>query len=146
MKCQGKKFHEVGKKQQTRKAQCALWFCENFGLKLSSIKLQDEKGTISSLNYDQEFPPNISDLSCDDQSNLEKVMFLLDKFCVSDEVYHELTLVSEELPRSYLIKQLRSNLNKTYHLETTSGTCPGALLNVSNTINDHVEVLLLKKP
>ncbi|CAB4030762.1 Hypothetical predicted protein, partial [Paramuricea clavata] len=45
----------------------------------------------------------------------EKVLFLLDKFCVSDEIYHELMLVSEELPRSYLIKQLRSNLNKTYH-------------------------------
>ncbi|CAB3998260.1 Hypothetical predicted protein [Paramuricea clavata] len=152
MKCQGKKFHEGGKKQQSRKlrflknkTQCALWFCESFGLKLTSIKLQDEKGTISSLNY-QESPPSISDLSCDDHSNLEKVLFLLDKFCVSDEIYHELTLVSEELPRSYLIKQLRSNLNKTYHIERTSGPCPGAMINVTATIKDHVEVLLAKKP
>ncbi|CAB3981176.1 Hypothetical predicted protein, partial [Paramuricea clavata] len=101
MKCQGKKFHEVGKKQQSRKlrflknkTQCALWFCESFGLKLTSIKLQDE----------------------------------------------------EELPRSYLIKQLRSNLNKTYHIERTSGPCPGAMINVTTTIKDHVEVPLAKKP
>ena len=49
MKCQGGKFHEVGKKQQTQKlrllknkTQRAVWFCESFHLKLTSIKLQDE--------------------------------------------------------------------------------------------------------
>ena len=38
-----------------------------------------------------------SDLSQDDQSNLEKVLFLLDKFYVCDEVYHELSVFSEDL-------------------------------------------------
>ena len=44
------------------------------------------------------------------QATLEKVLFLLGKFCVGDDVCHELSVISEDMPRSYsyLIKQLRS--------------------------------------
>ena len=58
LQCQGKKYNQLGAKQQRRnlrllksKAQCALWFCKSFGLELSEIKLQDEEGLIQSLNY-----------------------------------------------------------------------------------------------
>jgi predicted nuclease with TOPRIM domain len=58
LQCQGNKLQDVGKKQQTRKlrhlrskAECALWFCESFGLKLSNIKLKDDTGASYSLDY-----------------------------------------------------------------------------------------------
>jgi hypothetical protein len=85
-------------------------------------------------------------LSQDDQSIIEKVLFLLDKFCVGDEVYHELSVLSEDLPRSYLIKQKRSALNKTYHIERTCGQCPGARINFTSTLSEHVKDLLAQKP
>ena len=70
------------------RAQCALWFCESFGLKLSQINFKDDKGGNYSVDYNTP-PDGFSGLSEDDQCNLEKVLFLLDKFCVGDEFYHE---------------------------------------------------------
>ena len=72
-------------------------------------------------------------------------MFLLDKFCVGDEVYHELSIQSERLPKSYLIKQLRTDLNNTYHIERTDVKCSGAKLDFSSTLAAHVQELLLHK-
>ena len=122
---QGKRVQDVGKKQQSRKlrmlknrAQCALWFGESFGFKLSQINFKDDKGGNYSVDYNTP-PDGSSGLSEDDQCDLEKVLFLLDKFCVGDECYHELSILSEDLPRSNLIKQKRSDLNKTYHIERT---------------------------
>lgn len=42
----------------------------------------------------------------EDNNKLEQILFLLDKFCVGDEVYHEMTIHTDDLPKSYLIKQL----------------------------------------
>ena len=49
--CTGKEITPVGPKQRGRKLrplndkfQCALWFSESFGLKLSQVKLNDDKG------------------------------------------------------------------------------------------------------
>ena len=152
LQCQGKRVQDVGKKQQSRKlrmlknrAQCALWFCESFGLKLLQISFKDDKGGNYSVDYNTPLDGS-SGLSEDDQCNLEKVLFLLDKFCVGDEFYHELSILSEDLPRSYLIKQKWSDLNKTYHIERTFGKFPGARINFTSTLADHVKDLLTGKP
>jgi len=70
----------------------------------------------------------------------------LDKFCVGDEVYHELTMITEYLPKSYLVKQLQSNLNKTYHIEQTQGKCAGAKINVTATLEEELQELFNNKP
>ena len=54
-------------------------------------------------------PPAVGgygNLHKEDKNKLEQVLFLLDKFCVGDEVYHELTMITDGLPKSYLVKQL----------------------------------------
>ena len=117
---------KVGKKQQLRrlkelkeKSEIALWFLESHGLKLSFLKVQEAAiNEMHSLEFDQ---PSANDA---DQENLEIVLFLLDKFCASDELYHELPVFSEGLPTSYLIKQKRNELNKVCHIERTPGQHP----------------------
>jgi len=54
-------------------------------------------------------------------------------------VYHEMTIHTDGLPKSYLIKQLRSNLNKTYHIERTQGEFPGAAINFTTTLKQHIK-------
>lgn len=46
-----------------------------------------------------------------EEDMLEQVLYLLDKFCASDELYHELTMVCEDLPKSYLPKHKQNQLN-----------------------------------
>lgn len=145
--CTGKKFLQVGPKQRGRKLwpkiQFALWFSESFGLKLSQVKLSDDKGGTHLLTWENE---SFETLQEEDNNKLEQILFLLDKFCVGDEVYHERTIHTDDLPKSYLIKQLRSNLNKTYHIERTQGKFPGAAINFTTTLKQHIKQLLNDKP
>lgn len=150
--CFAKKHHELGRKQQQRrltclknKAQYALWFSTSFGLDLKEIKLQDQDGKTHTMSYSTN-QTEYSKLSDDTKSKIEQVLFLLDKFCVGDEVYHELSLLGEGLPKSYLIKQKRTELNKLNHVERLPGRYPGASISFSNTLRNHIRELITNDP
>ena len=110
---------------------------------MSQVKLSDEKGGTHLLTWENE---GFETLQEEDNNKLEQILFLLDKFCVGDEVYHEMTIHTDDLPKSYLIKQLRSDLNKTYHIERTQGKYPGAAINFTATLKQHIQQLLNDKP
>lgn len=71
-----------------------------------------------------------NDLSKEDQDKVKSVLFLLDKFCIGDAAYHELTMCSggEYLLRPYLIKKCKDDLNQLCHITRTPGVTPGAQL------------------
>ena len=50
----------------------------------------------------------------EDDDKVEQVLYLLDKFCASDELYHELTIMSDELPKSYLILSRNETNSMTF--------------------------------
>ena len=50
---------------------------------------------------------------------------MLDKFCVGDSFFLELTKVTNGLPKSYLIQQCRANFNKLCHIDRLPGKAPG---------------------
>ena len=59
----------------------------------------------------------------------------MDNFCVSDVAYHELSMFDQEgLPRSYLIKQCRQDLNKLCSISRTPGGWPGAQMNFTTEL------------
>ena len=60
----------------------------------------------------------------------QKVLHLLDMFYISDAFYHELTLISGNLPKSYLIKQLKSDMNTLCHIQRTPGKLEGVEIDV----------------
>ena len=59
-----------------------------------------------------------SSLSDGERKQIEEILYLLDKFCVGDSFYHELTMVTGGLPKSYLIQQCRGDLNKLCHIDS----------------------------
>ena len=80
----------------TEKAEVALRFLETYGLKLSCLKAKE-------LDYSRTYTLYIQTENSveDDEESVQQILFLLDKFCVSDELYHELSLVDDDLPWSY---------------------------------------------
>jgi len=160
--CQSKKVGEVGQKQRQRKvkllkerAECALWFAKSFGLELSCLKFKDVKSNETySLDYqtpttsrpEEAAETSQEELSESQSSQIEQILFLLDKFYVSDQFYHELTVTYEDMPRSYLIKQLRSDLNKVTHIESVPGIYPGAQCNFEELLTQHVKDYLTDNP
>ena len=94
-----------------------------YGLKLNSLEVEETSGTCTTHNFSSDDPSSTvptntgstskySTLTEDDKKKVEEVLFLLDRFSVSEEFYHELTTVCDGLPRSYLVKQCKSHLNE----------------------------------
>ena len=105
----GKAYDDVGPKQKKRKlaqfqraADAALWFGESFGLVPTQLMLRsstcDEAITISlSDSTSQPTVPDTHPTREVDEFCAMQTLYLLDRFGVSDEFYHELTQVSQLL-------------------------------------------------
>ena len=150
----GKTFLEVGKRQQERKLQTlatrveqALWFSESFGLHLDSVKVVDDSGKAHRLPLGSEKSlKGYAQLSDEEQQDIQQVQYLLDKFCIGEAAYHELTCCpGGELPRSYLVKQCKENLNKLFYIERTPGQANGASLNFHDELNTVIEKMVSLK-
>lgn len=48
---------------------------------------------------------------------MDETLYLLEKFGVSDECYHELTMLHPNLPRSYKVKNARSSVSAAVDIE-----------------------------
>ena len=149
---QGKTFLEVGKRQQERKLQTlatrveqALWFSESFGLHLDSVKLVDDSGKDHCLSIRSEkASKSYNELPNEEQEDIQQVLFIMDKFCIGEAAYHELTCCpgGEELPRSYLVKQCKENLNKLCSIERTPGEANGAAFDFHDELSTVIEEMV----
>ena len=81
-----------------------------------------------------------NNLDEDTKTKIEQILFLLDKFCVGDAFYHELSMTIDGLPRSYLVKQCRDDLNKMYHIDPLQGNYTGAKVSsVAAILEQHIK-------
>ena len=136
----GKKFSEVGSRQKRRllkelktKAERSFWFAKTFGLNITSIELQDDAGEIHEIRYTSTGEKGIKaykKLTQEEKDIVKQVTFVTDKFCVGEAAYHEFTMTEAgaDLPRSYLIKQCKSDLNNLVEIKKTPGEAEGAQL------------------
>ena len=97
------------------RAEAALWFYSSFGVELLGLTVKESDGDVV---HNITSKPNCQDsatqakgerkhstLSAQEKENVEKILFFLDKFCVGDSFYHEISMTSDSLPRPYLVKQ-----------------------------------------
>ena len=77
------------------------------------MNLIDDSGENHRPSFGKKGLKSYEELSVDEQENVQQVLFIMDKFCIGEAAYHELTCCpsGEKLPRSYLIKQCK-DLNK----------------------------------
>ena len=68
----------------------------------------------------------------------------MDKFCIGEAAYHELTCCpgGEELPRSYLVKQCKENLNKLCSIESTPGEANRAAFDFHDELSTVIEEMV----
>lgn len=150
----GKPISKVKGRQQRSKirelktyVEKAIWFSETFRLKLSSVEFADDDGRLHTIEYHNNIEGkkcSYKDLPHEEKVKVQQVLFITiaDKFCFWEAAYHELTMTNgrEGLPRSYLVKQCKKNLNDLCHIKRTTGENEGAQLDVlselRNTIAD----------
>ena len=150
----GKSISDVKKKSRTlncflSRAKTALWFAESFGLDVSSINVTEKTTGVAhsvSLGESNNVPGrnNVSatesetqkgfhGVSQSEKDKVEEILFLLDKFYVSDKFYHEVTMLDCQLPRSYLIKQRHDQLNKMCSISRLPGKFDGCEVDFEET-------------
>ena len=92
MQHKGKDISETKKKSKTLKsflprAQTALWFAKSFGLSIESLSVKESNSGIEHNLFMDDDAGNTRNVSVfdavsnDDKLKIEKVLFLLDKFC-----------------------------------------------------------------
>lgn len=155
----GKNISDVKKKNRGLKcflsrAKTALWFAESFGLEICSITVAEKKTGLThplsvdekGENTDDEKACGFDGLSSEEKKRVEELLFLLDKFYVGDGFYHELSMVVDSLPKSYLIKQRRDQLNKLCVISQTPGKTDGCQLNFEDSLKEHLECFISENP
>lgn len=65
----------------------------------------------------------------------------MDKFGVSDEFVHEISMEFDDIPRLYLVKQCRNDLNKICHITPTPGRALGAQHSFRTAMTEKIEAL-----
>ena len=130
----GKTIEEVSPQQARRKmkdvttfSKQALWFAESFGLIPDYVQMHKaQSGSPVKVTICDKSPsPSPSTPSESDYAKVRQILYILDRFAVSDEAYHELSVSSNLLPL-HPLKEARSNLNASLDLERLQGDNPGA--------------------
>ncbi len=121
-------------KELKTRAQKALWFTESYGLNIESLYGTTVDGKPVNLNL-LDSKKSYDALSEEDKDKVKSVVYTMDKFGISDEAYHELTLTFQGMTRSYIIKQCRSYMDGFCHIEKTPGTNPGAQLDFESELS-----------
>ena len=111
------------------RAKIALWFMKSFHHEIKAMEQQTgifhnlyvDDNTSNSTNGSKRF----DSLTDYDKEKIEQVLFLLHKFCVGDSFYHELTMIVDGLPKSYLVKQKKEQLNDVSEVIPTPGEADG---------------------
>ena len=122
-----------------------MWSSESFGLHLDSVKLVDNSGKDHCLSIRSEkASKSYNELPNEEQQDIQQVLFIMDKFCIGEAAYHKLTCCpgGEELPRSYLVKQCKENLNKLCSIERTPGEANGAAFDFHDELSTVIEEMV----
>lgn len=110
-------------------------FSLDFSKNSSTATEEQEEHTPPKSRYDKLHP--------EEKATVESILYLMDKFGVSDNFMHELTMVVEDFPvKSYLIKHLRTELNKQVKITTTPGLAPGAQYSFKELLTDKVRAMV----
>ena len=122
----------------------AVSFIEEEGVHPSSITLvYNETGKTELLNLESGEYSKI-DLESNTNDNPETILFVKERFGLSDTAYHELSMVCEHLPRSGKLKKIATNLNSKWTIKP----CPGGngiQQSLTLKLKERIEHLLQQK-
>jgi hypothetical protein len=69
----------------------------------------------------------------------------MDTFAVGDAFIHEMSMMVDGMPRSYLIKQCREKLNNACAVKPTPGPEPGAQLSFRDVLINKLKLMVSNK-
>ena len=108
------------KKQIHTDVSQALLFLEDEGVKASHVALihaHTNKTETLDLNSGTYHTSSLETNINNDDDDDDLVLYVKDRFGLSDAAYHELSMVCEKLPRSWRLKHLAKHINSKYEIK-----------------------------
>ena len=122
------------KKEMARNIQCSLKCCNNEGFQPRLVELEQmDTGENVTLDITKgTFSYRSSQIDTPNKS-LHSALYIKDKFTISYEAYHELSMISD-LPSSTQIKKLAGTLNSQYGIRK----CPNGITGVQQSLKARI--------
>lgn len=130
------------KKDMIKEVNTRLSVCKTEGYNLRCLEIQStDTGSYEVIDLSMQ---SVSDKSNkDDNNNVHSSLYIKDKFGVSNEAYHELSMLSD-LPSISKIKKLSKSLNSQFGISVTPNNIIGVQQSVKARIFQRLTVLVNK--
>ena len=129
------------KQQRVQQCEDALGFLQKEGIvptKIEFLDMGSGRTETIELNADEVeamFGPDPM-MTQDDEDQINMMLFVKDRYDLSQDAYHEMAKICKEMPRHYLLKRRVAELNKLWNIKPTpNGTC-----GVQQTLEDRLRV------
>ena len=100
-------------------------------------------------NEDNHGSPKYSKLDDEEKEKVKKIVYILDRFGVSNEAYHEFTQLEglESMMRSYILEECQADINKQIRgkISKTPGPCQGAEMSFSELLRKEISKEVSKR-
>ena len=117
------------KQQRVQQCEDALGFLQKEGIvptKIEFLDMGSGRTETIELNADEVeamFGPDPM-MTQDDEDQINMMLFVKDRYDLSQDAYHEMAKICKEMPRHYLLKRRVAELNKLWNIKPTpNGTC-----------------------
>ena len=137
LKNNGARYDDCNSKSKSRlksdlknKMNDALWFAETYGLFPRHVVCESFEGQKIEIAVGDTQTKGVrySALPDTEKDKLRQIVYICDKFYVSDSAYHEFSSVSSDLPSVSQLKDCRNEFNDEFEIQRTPGSFPGAFL------------------
>ena len=128
----------------------SLAFLGYHGYEPLSVKVKNKHGIIEELVVENDKPQsdtrNLKKFTDEDLNEVNLLIYVKDKFCVSNEALHELCMVQTNMPRSNRIFSRIKELNSECKLRPTPDPIDGVQQSIQDTISDNIRGLVASAP
>lgn len=133
--------HRYAKKKTLGlRIQAALSFCEGDCYEPISVELENVETHSREILDVQNgtFLEVRKDCSTSEEDKIHFALYVKDKFSLSDEAYHELSLLTKDIPRLYKIKQLTKDFNSSFDVVPA----PEGVIGIQQSLRSRLTVRL----
>ena len=105
---------------------------DSYGLGPTSVKLCNSDGEPASVQLGDSVPS-------DEIERMKEILFILDKFKISDNAYHEIVMKTDISPNFILSSVLGKKTNNTFAINRTLGNIPRAYVSLRSELTDIIK-------
>ena len=84
-------------------------------------------------------------LTCEDKEKVRTIVYIMDRFSISQQAYHELAQLEPSLPRRHLVEGHAKKMDSNWDIKRTPGKCSGAELPFKLLLEKEILILVSNK-